>query len=335
MQEKDIKRKLNQELDEMAPDILNKILAQPIERIESEKELFGKDKPLFKEKKNFRQYMFAPAITAIAACFVMVIFFLQSNGVKTNVAFSIVVDVNPSITIEVDEDGAVEKIVAGNKDAKEIVDNINKNLDDDASYEKILSEIVDELNEAGYLKKKDKAMLFSVVADDEESGKSKVADVKENTEKYTKENDIKCKPVYQSCVVTEEIERVAKKNNVSVGKAAFALKVAEKEKTNVDELCNETVDVLVEHAESSGITVGNVVTEETTATGEALGEPITNSVPETTDEDVTDEAISGDVEETTTEVEETTTISPEEQTTPSQGYILPQEPATTNQQLVP
>ena len=31
MQEKDIKEKLNQELDKMAPDILEKVLAKPIE----------------------------------------------------------------------------------------------------------------------------------------------------------------------------------------------------------------------------------------------------------------------------------------------------------------
>ena len=35
MQEKDIKEQLNQELDKMAPDILEKVLAKPIEPIES------------------------------------------------------------------------------------------------------------------------------------------------------------------------------------------------------------------------------------------------------------------------------------------------------------
>ena len=43
MQEKDIREKLNQELEQMAPDILDKILNTPIEPISSEKELFGKD----------------------------------------------------------------------------------------------------------------------------------------------------------------------------------------------------------------------------------------------------------------------------------------------------
>lgn len=56
MQEKDIKEKLNQELDKMAPDILEKVLAKPIEPIESEENLFNNE-PLFEEKKDKGKYL--------------------------------------------------------------------------------------------------------------------------------------------------------------------------------------------------------------------------------------------------------------------------------------
>ena len=52
MQEKDIKEKLNQELDKMAPDILEKVLAKPIEPIESEENLFKTN--LYLKKKKTR-----------------------------------------------------------------------------------------------------------------------------------------------------------------------------------------------------------------------------------------------------------------------------------------
>ena len=39
MQEKDIRNKLNQELEQMAPDMLNKILSTPMEPVKDEKEL--------------------------------------------------------------------------------------------------------------------------------------------------------------------------------------------------------------------------------------------------------------------------------------------------------
>lgn len=337
MQEKDIKRKLNQELDEMAPDILDRILAQPIEKIESEKELFGKDKPLFKEKKSIKRFLYAPAITAIAACFVMVIFLMQS-GFNTTTAFSIVIDVNPSITIEVDEDGNVEKIVAGNKDAKKIVKKVNEEIDEGDSYEKVLRKVVKHLNKEGYLKKKDKAMLLSVVSENEDNVQDKIVDVKEKTENYTEEKNIKCKPVYQSCVVTDEVKEVAEKNDVSVGKAAFAMKIAKKENEDVDKMCHETVDVLVEHAENSGLTVDNIVVEETTALDESTSET-TSGEFETTDEFYTGETIEG---ETTTANEFETTTGPNgetpaiEITTAGEDYTTQLETTSpSGQQLLP
>lgn len=321
MQEKDIKQKLNQELEEMAPDILNKILAKPIEPIKSEKELMGKDKPLFKEKKKISKYIFAPAITAMAACLIFVIFLFEPFSPQENaMAFSIVIDVNPSITIEVDEEGNVEKLVAGNKDAKKIVRNVNKKIEEDDSYNKVLRKVLKQLNKEGYLKKKDKVMLLSVVADDEIIGQEKVAEVKEKTNAYTEKKNIKCKPVYQSCVVTEEVKKVAKKNNVSVGKAAFCIKIAKKEKVNVDKICKESVDNLVEYAEKSGITVNNIVVEETTYYIETSKE-ITSENVETSTEETNTTVIESELETTT--VNESESIDLE--TTSEQESVITSE----------
>ena len=71
MQEKDIKEQLNQELDKMAPDILEKVLAKPIEPIESEEDLFNNE-PLFEEKKDKGKYLWIPQVIAVVACLVLV-----------------------------------------------------------------------------------------------------------------------------------------------------------------------------------------------------------------------------------------------------------------------
>ncbi len=307
MQEKDIKKKLNQELEEMAPDILNKILIQPIEPVKSEKELFGKNKPLFKEKKKISKFVFAPAITAFVACLLFSIFLFDKPSSNPNVvveqsmAFSIIIDVNPSITIEVNDDGNVEKIVAGNKDAKKIVSRLNKNIESDISYNKAVKMVVEQLNKEGYLKKKNKAMLFSVVADNESIGEEKVAEVRKKTEKFTKKKKIKCKPIYQNCVVTERIKDVAEKNNISVGKAAFCIKIAEKKKDiKVEDICDETIDNLVVQAEYSGITVNNVVIEETATVYEETSETVIGETETTVEGETTSEFDTGIIFETTT-----------------------------------
>ena len=66
MQEKDIKEQLNQELDKMAPDILEKVLAKPIEPIESEEDLFNNEL-LFEEKKDKGKYLWIPQVIAVVA----------------------------------------------------------------------------------------------------------------------------------------------------------------------------------------------------------------------------------------------------------------------------
>ena len=170
MQEKDIREKLNQELDEMAPDILNKILAQPMEPVKSEKELFGKNKPLFKEKKKIGNYFWAPAMTvAVAACLIIALLVIKpwalTPTAKANTAFDIMIDVNPSINIKVNKDGTVNKVEAGNKDAKKIVEKVNGKIDKGTSYNKAVKLVIKQLNKEGYLKKDKNAMLLSVVSD--------------------------------------------------------------------------------------------------------------------------------------------------------------------------
>ena len=42
------------------------------------------------------------------------------GGNQKQLAFSIVIDVNPSITIDVNDDGSVKKIKGGNKEGKRL-----------------------------------------------------------------------------------------------------------------------------------------------------------------------------------------------------------------------
>lgn len=321
MQEKDIRKKLNQELDEMAPDILDKILSKPIEPVKSEKELFGKNKPLFKEKKSIKKYLWSPAMAAVAACIIIAIiivqqqYFIPQNN-PSNMAFNVIIDVNPSINIKVNKDGTVRKVVAENKDAKEIVNKVNKVINKDTDYNETVKLVIKQLDRKGYLKKQKNAMLLSVVSEDKEAVENKVKEIKKTAKQYKEENNIKATAVYQNCEVTDKVAKIAKKNNVSVGKAAFCMKIAEKEKVDVNKLCNKNIETIIKQAEENGTDIFEldiedeivVETESESITGE------TESVIETESES---ESISGetvtDVDETASE-ENTETISAVETT---------------------
>lgn len=261
MQEKDMKKQLNQELSEVAPDILQKILAEPRVPIKDEKELLGSQRVLFKEKKRVHPYAWASAVAAVVALVVVVTALIQFFGhsigeqnsmLNNQIAYSIFVDVNPSIEINVGTDGRVLAVKAGNKDAKKIVESINEKISEDASYDEVMEQVVKKLNK-NYLKKKDSAMLVSVASEDAESIKGKTTEIKEVTDKIKKENKVQCKTLYQKCVITEEVQSVAKDNKVSVGKAALCIKLAETEKSSVEKLCKEKISSLVKEIEKSGV----------------------------------------------------------------------------------
>lgn len=265
MQEKDIREKLNQELGEMAPDILNKILEKPVEFVESEEELFGKNEPLF-QKKNKIVYFAAPAIAALAACLIIA-FTLFSPSVKqpqTKVmafAYSVTIDVNPSITIDLDEKNNVMGVRANNKDAKKIVKKVNDALKEDSSYEDAIELVMNQLGKKGYITKKKKAMLISVVSDDNEFNKEKLSDVKKVVKEIKKDKEFKCKTVYQGCKSDKKIIKIAEKNNVTIGKAAFCKKISKSSGKKVNKLCKESIAKLIKEAKDVGIK-GDIVYED-------------------------------------------------------------------------
>lgn len=316
MQEKDIRAKLNQELDEMAPDILNKILAQPIEPVKSEKELFGKNKPLFKEKKHIGGYFWAPVMTtAVAACILIAILIIQpwalTSTTPANTAFNITIDVNPSINIEVNEDGIVEKVEAGNKDAQKIVKKVNKELPKNATYNRAVKLVIKQLNKAGYLKKDKNAMLLSVVSENKDAVKTTVKEVRDTANEYKSKQKIKCTTVYQNCEVDDKVLKVAEKNKVSVGKAAFCMKIAEKEKVDVDEICDKNIYTLIKEAEEADaeffnedsleVFTGEIEIESTSSEFESMSDESESVSGET--ESITDESESVSTEETSTMAE--------------------------------
>ena len=257
MQEKDIREKLNQELEEMAPDMLSKILSTPIEPVQNEKELFGKDRPLFKEEKNWKQYLKVPAIATVAACFVALIIILYpllGIGIheQQQVAFSIVIDVNPSISIDVNEDGSIHKIRAVNKDAKKIVKYVNSELKDEDDYKTAMKLVVKNLKTEGYLKKKKNAMLVSAIPVEKDNDVSKeLKAVKRETKDVLEAKHIECKTVYQSVELDDKVQKVAEKNNVSVGKAALCMKLAKEEKVSVKKMCKKNIDNLIKKIEKT------------------------------------------------------------------------------------
>ncbi|WP_455950392.1 anti-sigma-I factor RsgI family protein [Eubacterium sp.] len=322
MQEKDIREKLNQELEEMAPDMLEKILSKPIEPVKNEKELFGRNKPLFKEKKNIKQYLIAPAMLAVAACLVMAVilmkplFNVQNNNTK--MAFSIIVDVNPSVEIQVNKDGKVDRVVADNKDAQSMIREINGEIKKDYDYNDAMKVVIKNFKKNGYLKKKNSAMLVSLTNEKEDVPKEKLKEIKVATTKVLADKEIKCKTVFQNCRIDGDVKKVAKKNKVSPGKASLCIKLAQKENTSVKKMCKKSIDTLVKKVEeiekdvNEDWIIDDALPDEPeseTNTSEIISDETETNEEETSETENISETATNLIPETVTVVSEETTIS--------------------------
>ena len=322
MQEKDIREKLNQELEEMAPDMLEKILSKPIEPVKNEKELFGRNKPLFKEKKNIKQYFIVPAMLAVAACLVMAVilmkplFNVQNNNTK--MAFSIIVDVNPSVEIQVNKDGKVDRVLADNKDAKSMIREINGEIKKDYDYNDAMKVVIKNFKKNGYLKKKNSAMLVSLTNEKEDVPKEKLKEIKIETTKVLADKKIKCKTVFQNCKIDGDVKKVAKKNDVSVGKASLCIKLVQKENTSVKKMCKKSIDTLVKKVEEIKKDVNEdwIIDddlqdkpESETNTSEIISDETETNEEEKSETENISETVTDLIPETVTVVSEETTIS--------------------------
>lgn len=322
MQEKDIREKLNQELEEMAPDMLEKILSKPIEPVKNEKELFGRNKSLFKEKKNIKQYFIVLAMLAVAACLVMAVilmkplFNVQNNNTK--MAFSIIVDVNPSVEIQVNKDGKVDRVLADNKDAKSMIREIDGEIKKDYDYNDAMKVVIKNFKKNGYLKKKNSAMLVSLTNEKEDVPKEKLKEIKIETTKVLADKKIKCKTVFQNCKIDGDVKKVAKKNDMSVGKASLCIKLAQKENTSVKKMCKKSIDTLVKKVEEIKKDVNEdwIIDddlqdepESETNTSEIISDETETNEEEKSETENISETVTDLIPETVTVVSEETTIS--------------------------
>ena len=211
MNNKDIKRKLNNDIDNMAPDILQNILSQPIEKIETEEELFGKNETLFeKEKSSIYRGMTFKMAMAVSMCLVLLITLVYpgmiGNETQTVYAFSVNIDVNPSVRINVNTVGRVESVKALNKDAKKLLEKV-PNLKKE-NYLKATKIIMDSCYKKGYLKKKKSAALVSIVSKDKAVNKNNFKNLKKVIKNSNKSKGV---IIFQNYKTNKKATKLAKK----------------------------------------------------------------------------------------------------------------------------
>lgn len=219
MKNREAKRKLADAIEKTAPNDINGVLS----RISDEK---GTVLEVMKTKNNTKRYLKG----AIAACLALAImggggaYYTRACTVSTVVSL----DVNPSIELKIN---SLEKVIscsALNDEAKDVLADMEggkdlKGTDIDVAVNALIGALVRH----GYLDSISSAILVSVEDKDSERAAKLRQSVTETVDSVLAANSSSASVLSQTVSKDKNLDELAKKNNISGGKAALVEKVRE------------------------------------------------------------------------------------------------------------
>lgn len=217
MKNREVQKKLSDAIEKTAPNDINAVLS----RISDEK---GTVLEVMKTKNNTRKYLKG----AVAACLALAImggggaYYTRACTVSTVVSL----DVNPSIELKVN---SLEKVIscsALNDEAKEVLRDMEggkdlKGTDIDVAVNALIGALVKN----GYLDSISSAILVSVEDKDSERAAKVRQTVTETVDSVLSANSSAASVLSQTLSKDKNLDELAKKNNISSGKAALVEKV--------------------------------------------------------------------------------------------------------------
>ncbi|MBE5888164.1 MAG: hypothetical protein E7283_04930 [Lachnospiraceae bacterium] len=213
MSERRVKEKLYSAVEHNVPDVLDNILAQCDTR---------KGDGVMTEKK--RKNPIFKIATAMAAMLVLVVGIIGAsqitglNDVETVIAF----DVNPSIEIEVNSRGQVIDVKALNEDAQIVVGTMKfRNVD----LEVAVNAIIGSMLKNGYLSVDQNSILVSVHSRNSEKAAALKETISTDITAILDGSNIEASVIVQEYERNEEVDKIAKENKISHGKAKLIARI--------------------------------------------------------------------------------------------------------------
>ena len=148
---------------------------------------------------------------------------------KNSYSSLVTLDVNPSLSLQLDDDNHVLKTIAYNDDAKLIIEGMNlENTDIEEAVKNILASMVQN----GYLTKENNTVLLSVENDNDSKEKELEEQLTKNIQDTLKLNTIDSAIYYQDIEFDDDIEQLVKKYDISYSKATLIEAILDEEQAN-------------------------------------------------------------------------------------------------------
>lgn len=262
MKRSELKQSLKFAVLQSTPDLLPTLLPGysaegiPSPSCTAEEALCGINQVVVPRKRH--QFQIAGVMAAVCIVFLSV-FYLAQPKVDSIVS----IDVNPSIELTIDQNDRVIKSKASNDDAAAILKNMNLR---DKDLQEATGSIVNELLEHGYLSKnsKDNAILISVASRSGGQTPTQLQDkMADGIENVLKENNASATVLRQTDTLSDDLQKFASANKVSLGKADLVRKLTEQDPSlDAAELCKMSLKDLNKLMENKKLEVSGLVVGE-------------------------------------------------------------------------
>ena len=233
MRRKEIEKRINDIFSESVPDVLDNILKICEEKKGFEDKMkVDKNKKIEKHQENKKDFFKIPNLVGGLACaFVAVFCFIglyrykALNSVDTIIEF----DVNPSVELKVDKDDDVIEAIPLNNDGKKVLGDMEfDNVDLDIAVNAIVGSMIKN----GYLTVDENSILVSVKNKDAKKENKLQDKISKEIDEILKSMSIDGSILSQSLSDDNEIEKIAKKYDISVGKAKLVNGIIKTNLTN-------------------------------------------------------------------------------------------------------
>ena len=256
-------RKLNNHLRQAAaaitPDYQEKLWNTPVEKADGDAWFLRQTEP---DTKRIHHYIRWAGVAA--ACFA--VFFLIWFQVFRSTDTTVFLDVNPSITLDVNRFGKVIRAKADNQDGRIILDDMDlRGTEIDVAMNALLGSMFKH----GYLSQAQNILLISVNGKDEARTIALRQRISTDAE-HTLETLLGSGVVLEQTIdPDDDAEDIAEQYGISPGKAALILRLMNDQPSwSIQELAAMPMSDLIRHCQAAGIDISHYLGED----GEIIGD---------------------------------------------------------------
>lgn len=239
---------LKQAIEDITPDVFEKVTASPNERLEKEDWLMDEAGSWKRVQMAFR------GAAALAACLVLIlgIRIFWNNQIDTTID----IDVNPSVEIQTNRKNQVMEVKALNKDGEIILVDMNLH---NVELNTAVNALIGSMVRKGYITEVNNSILVSVENKDTKKADEICQSIVGDIRQVLDQKNIKGVIYNQEITGSEEISELAGKYNISRGKAAFLLKLSKKDPgLNLEDAAKMTMQELAQLIRNRGIDISDM-----------------------------------------------------------------------------